>query len=245
MEPYIGQIMAVGFEFAPEGWAMCNGQLLPINQHQALFSLLGTKYGGNGTTNFGLPDLRGRVLLGMGHGPGLSSYQQGQVGGTENVSLQLTQIPAHNHSVDTKGLQASISTTASGTLSAKAAFPATSAPVTGDVAIPVNTAGGFATTVKDPSLGVLGGTGTPIYSGSAPNATYSGKAVPVTNGKTTIPATDATVSGSVSVPINAAASVTGTATTGLAGQSQPHSNIQPYLSMNYIIATQGIYPPRQ
>ncbi len=97
MDPFIGQIMAVGFDFAPKGWAMCDGQLLPINKYQALFSLLGTLYGGNGTTNFALPDLRGRAPIGMGHGPGLSNYQQGKPGGVENVTLLSTQMPVHTH----------------------------------------------------------------------------------------------------------------------------------------------------
>lgn len=100
MEPFIGQIMLVGFNFAPRGWMTCEGQLLPISQYTALFSLLGTTYGGDGRTTFALPDMRGRAAIGMGHGPGLSSYTWGQKGGVENVTLNTTQIPSHNHSLN-------------------------------------------------------------------------------------------------------------------------------------------------
>src|SRR3546814_13601589 len=97
MEPFLGQIMMVGFNFAPRGWALCQGQLLPISQNSALFALLGTTYGGDGRTTFALPDLRGRCAIGMGQGPGLSAYQQGQMAGQENVTLIQTQIPTHTH----------------------------------------------------------------------------------------------------------------------------------------------------
>lgn len=99
MEPFIGQLMLVGFNFAPRGWALCNGQLLSIAQNTALFSLLGTTYGGNGVTTFALPDLRGRAPLHFGQGPGLSNYDQGQVSGTESVTLLSSQMPPHNHAV--------------------------------------------------------------------------------------------------------------------------------------------------
>ena len=96
-QPFLGEIRAFGFGFAPKAWALCNGQLLSIQQNQALFSLLGTFYGGNGTTNFALPDLRGRAALGYGQGPGLSTYVIGEPSGTENVTLLSTQIPQHTH----------------------------------------------------------------------------------------------------------------------------------------------------
>jgi microcystin-dependent protein len=98
MDAFIGEIRLMGFTIAPKGWAFCQGQLLPINQNQALFSLLGTTYGGNGQTNFGLPDLRGRVIVSPGQGPGLSKYAPGQQGGIEAVALQPTEIPNHSHS---------------------------------------------------------------------------------------------------------------------------------------------------
>ena len=90
--PFIGQILIFSFNFAPKGWAMCNGQLLPINQNQALFSILGTTYGGDGRTTFGLPDLRGRVPVYVGQGITL-----GEKGGEEAVTLNISQMPAHNH----------------------------------------------------------------------------------------------------------------------------------------------------
>ena len=105
MEPFIGQIQAFGFNFAPRGWALCDGQLLPINQYQALFSLLGTTYGGDGRTTFGLPDLRGRVPIHSGNGPGLTSRRLGQRAGAEKESLTTNQIPSHSHSVVIKALE--------------------------------------------------------------------------------------------------------------------------------------------
>ncbi|MBT2117638.1 tail fiber protein [Dyella sp. LX-66] len=91
-QPFLGQVMPVAFNFAPKGFAFCGGQLLPIAQNQALFSLLGTYYGGNGTTNFQLPDLRSRTPVGSTNGADI-----GQIGGVENVTLLPTQIPAHTH----------------------------------------------------------------------------------------------------------------------------------------------------
>ena len=99
-EPFLGQIIMFAGNFAPVGWAFCDGQLLPISQNTALFSLLGTTYGGTGITTFALPDLRGRVPLHVGQGPGLSSYVLGQVGGAENATLQVTNLPSHTHSVN-------------------------------------------------------------------------------------------------------------------------------------------------
>ncbi|SIS79681.1 Microcystin-dependent protein [Kaistella chaponensis] len=99
-DPFLGQIAFVGFNFAPVGWAECNGQLLPIAQNTALFSLLGTQYGGNGTTNFALPDMRGRVVVHSGQGPQLSIYNQGQTGGVESVTLTQGEMPTHTHLVN-------------------------------------------------------------------------------------------------------------------------------------------------
>ena len=99
-EPFLGMIAIYGFNFAPRGWAMCNGQILPIAQNTALFSLLGTTYGGNGQTTFALPNLQSRWPLHFGQGPGLSSYDLGQAAGTETVTLTVNQIPAHQHPVN-------------------------------------------------------------------------------------------------------------------------------------------------
>jgi microcystin-dependent protein len=109
MDPYLGEIRMVGFNFAPVGWMLCNGQLLPISQYQALFSLLGTTYGGNGTTTFALPDLQGRVPINQGQGLGLTPYTMGQNGGTENVTLLSTQMPMHNHNVGVSNAAGTIS----------------------------------------------------------------------------------------------------------------------------------------
>lgn len=98
-EPFLGEIRLAAFNFAPVGWALCEGQLLPIVQYTALFALLGTFYGGDGVQTFALPDLRGRVPIGFGQGPGLSQYVQGETGGVETVTLAVTQMPAHGHYV--------------------------------------------------------------------------------------------------------------------------------------------------
>ena len=96
-EPFLGQISIFSFNFPPKGWAMCNGQLLPINQNQALFSLLGTQFGGNGISTFALPDLRGNVPMSMGNGSGLSPRVIGQVAGEQAVTLTIGQMPSHSH----------------------------------------------------------------------------------------------------------------------------------------------------
>jgi microcystin-dependent protein len=98
--PFLGEIRMFGGNFAPVGWALCNGQLLSIAQNTALFSLLGTTYGGNGTTTFALPDLRARVPIHAGQGVGLSSYTLGEQTGAESVTLTVAQLPAHNHIVN-------------------------------------------------------------------------------------------------------------------------------------------------
>jgi microcystin-dependent protein len=166
-EPFIGMLMLVGFNFAPRGWAFCNGQILSIAQNSALFSLLGTQYGGNGQTTFALPDLRGRVPVHQGQGPGLSPYTIGQVGGQESHVLIVSEMPPHNH-----------------LLSSTNAAATTSRP---NGAVPA--AGGSYSTTPD------GGTMNP-------------QAV------------------------------------GLAGNGQPHNIMQPYLTLSWVIALEGIYPSR-
>ncbi len=180
MEPFLGQIMAVGFNYAPRGWAFCQGQLMSIAQNTALFSLLGTQYGGDGVTTFALPDYRGRVAVGMGQGPGLSNYVQGEVSGTENVTLLQTQMPAHVHPLQVSA-QVQVSTT----------NPSADEP-----------AGAFLTT-----------TGNNFYATSG-------------------------------APGNNLGGVSASGTVGQAGGNQPFSILQPFLGTNYIIALEGIYPPR-
>jgi len=98
MEPFLGEIVMFAGNFAPRGWAFCQGQLLAISSYSALFSILGTTYGGDGRTTFGLPDLRGRIATQEGTGPGLSPVQLGQRGGREYVTLTINELPSHNHS---------------------------------------------------------------------------------------------------------------------------------------------------
>lgn len=164
-EPYLAEIRMTGFSFAPRGWALCNGQILPINQNQALFSILGTTYGGNGQTTFALPDLRGRVPVHMDAG-----FNLGQQGGEASHTLIASEMPSHSHSL---GISTAVSHQA------------------------------------DPSGRVLGN----VESGA----------------------------------LNFYAPADGTATlapstVGNAGGSQPHENMQPYLTINFIIALQGIFP---
>ncbi|MBU3886947.1 phage tail protein [Methylosinus sporium] len=106
-EPFIGMIVAFAGNFAPRGWALCQGQLLSIAQHTALFSILGTTYGGNGQTNFALPDLRGRAIVGQGQGPGLGFYALGEIAGVESTTLTTSQMPAHTHLVSAQATAAS------------------------------------------------------------------------------------------------------------------------------------------
>ena len=97
MDPFVAEIRIFPFNFAPKGWAWCDGQLLPLSQNTALFSLLGTTYGGNGKSNFALPDLQGRAPMHPGQGPGLSLHDLGEIGGSQTVSLLESEIPAHSH----------------------------------------------------------------------------------------------------------------------------------------------------
>ena len=115
-DPFLGQIMLVGFNFQPQGWAFCDGRLLLINQNAALFTLLGATYGGDGRTNFALPDLRGRTAIGMGQGQGLSNYTIGQQAGAQSVTLSVTQMPAHNHGFTVDASTASTSSPAGGNI---------------------------------------------------------------------------------------------------------------------------------
>lgn len=172
-DPYLGEIRMFGGNFAPSGWALCNGQILSISQNTALFSLLGTNFGGNGTSTFGLPDLRGAAPMNYGDGPGLTSRVIGEVGGEVNVTLNTQTMPAHSHSYSGQGAQA-------------------------DATSPANN---FAATNRNISAY------TPP--GGAQTAPMSGQGV------------------------------------GPAGLNSPHNNLQPYLTVTFIIALQGVYPPRQ
>ncbi len=106
--PYVGEIMIFAGNFAPKNWAFCNGQLISVSQNNALFALLGTTYGGNGVSTFALPDLRSRVPVHFGQGTGLSNYALGQIGGTENIGLTITNLPSHTHGFSPSGVTASV-----------------------------------------------------------------------------------------------------------------------------------------
>jgi microcystin-dependent protein len=164
VDPFIGEIKFVAFNFAPKGWAPCAGQLLPINQNQALFALLGTTYGGNGQTTFALPDLRGRVAVGAGQAETGTTYDLGSAGGTETTKLTVGQLPAHTHAVAATSNAATKTNPSSN-------FPA---------------GGGAYSTAHNVQM----------------NATMIGKR----------------------------------------GGGQAHENQQPYLSLEYIIALEGIFP---
>ena len=178
--PFVAEIRIFACNFAPKGWAQCNGQLLPISQNTALFSLLGTFYGGDGKSTFALPDLQGSdaVHCGNGPGPGLQEWFIGQMQGEQFVTLLDSEMPAHNHSL--------VGTTANAT---------------------VATAGG-----NQQAKGFLGGlqasTSAKMYSTAAPNTQLSPMAL------------------------------------AMAGGSLPHNNMMPYLTLNFCIAMQGVFPPR-
>ena len=164
-EPYLAEIRMTGFSFAPRGWALCNGQILPINQNQALFAILGTTYGGNGQTTFALPDLRGRVPVHLD-----GTFNLGQQGGAASHTLIASEMPAHTHSL---GISTAVSHQA------------------------------------DPTGRVLGNVEAGALNYYAPQ------------------------DGSATLAANTVAN---------SGGSQPHENMQPYLTINFIIALQGIFP---
>jgi microcystin-dependent protein len=169
-EPFVGEIRMFAGNFAPQGWAFCDGQLLAVSQNDALYSLFGTIYGGDGRTTFGLPDLRGRFPIHAGQGPGLSPRQLGAKGGVEKVTLTTNQLPSHAH------------------------------PVKG--------------------------------TNDAANSTDPGGRLPASS--TTI---DLYVNGAPTVNFNAAA-------VSAVGGSQAHSNLMPFICINFIVALYGIYPSR-
>jgi microcystin-dependent protein len=172
-EPFVAEIRIFPFTFAPTGWAFCNGQLLPISQNTALFSLLGTTYGGDGRSTFALPDLQGRAPMHPGQGPGLSPHDLGEQAGTDTVTLLQSEIPVHTHA-----------------LQANAAPADLQAP--GPARVLARAAGGSA------------------------------------------------------YQTNSAANLVAMAPEALApaGGGQPHNNLQPYLTLNFNIALQGVFPPR-
>lgn len=146
-EPFIGQVIAVGFSFAPEGWLLCNGQLVSISEYEVLYDLIGTTYGGNGTTNFAVPDLRSRTPACMGTGAGLSTYVLGQMAGTENVTLMPGQIGQHSHPLLTSSQPGSTNTPAASVVLGQG----------GQAAVHVYSAAATNTTLNSASIGSSGG----------------------------------------------------------------------------------------
>ena len=176
MDPFVAEIRIFPFNFAPKGWAFCDGQILPLSQNTALFSLLGTTYGGDGKSNFALPNLQGNAPMHPGQGPGLSLHDLGETGGSDTVSLLESEIPAHTHSPNC---------------------------------------------IDGPRLG--GQVGLPngallAKTGGAPANSYTANLAGLQP-----------MNGSMIAP---------------AGGDQPHNNMQPYLTLNFCIALQGVYPPR-
>jgi microcystin-dependent protein len=170
-DPFVAEIRIFPFNFAPTGWAFCDGQLMPLSQNTALFALLGTTYGGDGKSTFALPDLQGSVPMHPGQGSGLSLRDLGEMSGVESITLLVSEIPVHTH-----------------TMSA-AVDP-------GDLTIP------------DPSRVLAASIGGVAYSTAAPTTTMAFQALPP------------------------------------AGGGLPHNNMQPYLTLNFCIAMQGVFPPR-
>ncbi|MBX2827113.1 MAG: tail fiber protein [Flavobacteriaceae bacterium] len=154
MEPFIGQIMPVGFNFAPRGWALCDGQILAISSHTALFSLLGTTFGGDGRTTFGLPDLRGRSIVGVGNGPGLSPITWGQKGGAESHTLTVGQMPAHTHNIAVNTATGEESSPAGNHIAASADSFAEDATSGQNLAAPASQGGNQSFGIRDPYLGI-------------------------------------------------------------------------------------------
>lgn len=173
MDPFVAEIRVVGFNFAPRGWATCDGQLLPISQNTALFSLLGTTYGGDGRSTFALPNIEGQTGIGVGQGPGLQDYFEGQQGGSQTVTLLQSEMPSHNHN-------------------------ARAVPDPAELQAPA----------PDRAL-----------ARSTPGFAYQS---------------------------NSAANLVAMApqTIAPAGGDQPHNNMAPALTLLYVIALQGVFPPR-
>jgi microcystin-dependent protein len=177
-DPFVAEIRIFPFNFAPTGWAMCNGQLLPISQNTALFSLLGTVYGGDGKSTFALPDLEGSAPMHPGQGPGLSLHDLGEIGGTQAVTLLQSEMPVHTHSFNAVNTNANTQDPQGATL-AKGRY----------------------------STGTQAGA-VAFYQTAAPNVDMAPNAMAPTGG------------------------------------SLPHNNLQPYLTLNFCIALQGVFPPR-
>lgn len=171
MDPFVAEVRIFAFNFAPTGWAFCDGQLLRISQNTALFSLVGTAYGGDGKSTFGLPNLQGQAAMSQGQGPGLSNYWIGESVGVETVTLADSEIPSHSHNWQANNSDS---------------------------------------TEQNPTKGLLAG-------GMGGIAMYANAGAPTLMAVSTV---------------------------APAGSSFPHNNMMPYLTLNFCIALQGVFPPR-
>lgn len=210
MDPFIGEINYVAFNFAPRGWLPCNGQLLSINQNSAMFALLGTTYGGDGVATFALPDMRGKVPIHQGQSISGSNFTMGQTAGSESITLTTAEMPSHSHPVNATSTSTSVvapGASATSTLKVVNAAGNTNTPEGGAIAM-------------SPAL-------TKIYSSTAPSVSMNQASI------------ETTLSG-----INVTTTTVTTATAGPAGGSLPFSIMQPYTTVNCIIATEGIFPSR-
>ena len=173
MDPFVAEIRVFPFNFAPKGWAFCDGQILPLSQNTALFSLLGTTYGGDGKSNFALPDLQGNAPMHPGQGPGLSLHDLGETGGSETVTLLQSEMPSHSHGVT-------------------------------------------------------------AFAGAGNRLTPAGNSLARESGATSY------------VPSNPTPALVNMSNNAVSvqGGGLPHNNMQPYLTLNFCIALQGVYPPR-
>lgn len=219
MEELIGTIKLFAGNFAPHGWLICDGRLLNITQNAALFSIIGTTYGGDGRTTFALPDLRGRVPVGFGQSPGLSNYSIGEKKGTEIKTLTPINIPSLKGTVDLTALNG----TATGTVQQ-------SIPV--EIAVPCSTAGGGSPEPENCVMGVDTSAGMTPYATSPETGKFMKplKTTIEVNASASLPVV--LNGGSVNVTINKDAS------------SAPVNNLQPSLGLNYIICVEGVYPQR-
>jgi microcystin-dependent protein len=199
METYMGTIVAWAPNYAPSQWLFCLGQTLSISANNALFAILGTTYGGNGTTTFQLPNLAGRVPVGVGTGAGLTTYTLGEVGGTEKVTLNITNLPSHTHVATVAGLAINSITIKASSQDATDHAPS---PTANSIAAP-------------------------IYIGDGSQVAGFNNVAPDT-----------------ALSVAASGTISGTVTNALTGGNIPVPIIQPYLALNYIICTQGIFPPR-
>ena len=152
MEPFLGQIQAFGFNFAPRGWAQCNGQLLPISSNTALFSLLGTTFGGDGRTTFGLPDLRSRSIVHIGTGPGQDTITWGERGGAISHTLTVAQMPAHTHNIGVNSAAGEEADPSGKHIANRA--DSFSEDTNANLAAPTSAGGGQSFNIRNPFLGI-------------------------------------------------------------------------------------------